>query len=288
MVWRLLMSAMLACALTLGGGLVLAGCGSLEIGARGKGFGVEFEIYVNAQGKKEAKLTGSLPAGLCLKVTFLDADGAPLGSTTTEVPGTVEVPDGTKGFGVEFIDCRATAGTPMASVGASISAGSHQVAPTQWHEFNYWSIDPDFSGFNPWSNTTAAVRLHLPAGVDPLDAFLAILAAGPAAAVGPEVQIDYFAQMVPAPDGARLLVADDEPIVSFDLEWNGNPDYADLASSNVTQYGTGSGWSIVQTLIPAQDFSTGQFAWNGGTISVQSASSPEPVTVLNEFQILSP
>lgn len=157
-----------------------------------------------------------------------------------------------------------------------------------WHEFAYAPIKPDFTAFTPLSNTAAVVRMKLPAGIDPIESLIALIEAGPGAPTGANVEVEFFAQMLPSTGGARMIVADDEPIVAYDLKWNGIAGYADLTSGNVTQYSAGNGWSVVQTVIPLTDFDMGTVAWNGGTVTVQSASAPAPKTVTAEYQTFNP
>lgn len=289
MVWRLLLSVTLAAVLAVGAGLAFGGCRSTDVGVKGDIGGVKGEITVNVQGKKEYHLTGSLPPGMCIELSFIDSTGAVIGSSTVGVPGYADIPDGAVGQNLRLVDCRAVvAGNPVGSTSADKGAGDHLPVPTQWHEMSYWPIDPDLVAFNPWSNTLAGVKIRVPAGVDPTEAMLALVGAGPGSVTGPDVEIDFFAQAVPSIAGARLLVADDEPIVSFDLTWNGVANYATLDTGNVTQFGAGNGWSVVQTAIPLSDFALGQYAWNGGTVEVQSASAQVPTSASALFQTLTP
>jgi hypothetical protein len=288
MVWRLLLAALVATVLSVASGLFLVSCASTDAGFKGEGFGVKVEITVNAQGKKQNQFTGSLPPGYCLQVTYIGRDGKVISTVNVDVPGYSDIPDGATGQTFNFVECRDTTGSNPTSNGAALDAGTHAVAPFQWHELSYWAIDPDFTSFNPWSNTTAAVRLHLPAGVDPVQTMLDVIGAGPGAVVGSSVEVDFFSQAMPSSEGMRLIVADDEAIVDFDLTWNGVTKYATLGASNVTQYSIGNGWSVVQTTIPLSDISIGAAAWNGGTVTVRSASATAPVSVLAEYKTQTP
>lgn len=268
MVWRLLLAGLVATVLSVTSGLFLVGCGSTGVAASGQVRGIKFEIVVNDQGEKVAQLSGSLPPGICLKVTFIGGDGKVISTATTGVPGYLPVPAGTVGHAYELVDCRTLTGAPVAM--------GHQVAPFLWHELMYVPVEPDFDVFNPFSNTMAAVRMKLPAGVEATDSLLALIEAGPGTPIGVDFEVDCFNQMVPGGNGARLLVSDNEPIVDFDLAWNGVEGYATLDSGNVTQYSAGNGWSVVQTKIPLADFAFGQPAWNGGTTTVLSAGAQAP------------
>lgn len=268
MVWRLLLAALVAGSVALGGGLFLAACSGAGAKVEGEVGGVKFTLVVNDQGETVAELTGALPPGLCLEIKFIGADGNVISTVKTGVPGYVPVPSGTVGHAYDVVDCRESAAAP--------SKLGHQVASTATHELVYAPVVPDFAGFNPFANTMAAVRMDLPAGVDPFDSLLALVEAGPGAPGTEDVEVDFFGRMVPGTTGARLIVADNEPIVDLHLDWNGVEDYATLGSANVTQYSAGNGWSVVQALIPLSDFALGGTTWNGGAVEVQSAGDTQP------------
>lgn len=286
MVWRILLSAFLVSVSVIGAGLALVACGSTNLGAKGNVRGISGEVTVSTEGKKQWTVSGSLPPGVCLEVAFIDETGKVIGTASVAVPGYVDIPDGSVGQNLRFFDCRELAGAPSPLAGGPLySAGTHTAAPTQWHEMSYWALEPNVMSFDPWSNTIASARIRLPLGADPHEAMLALVGSGLGSPLGPDVEVQLLAQVIPTSGGALLRVSDNEPIVDFAMTWNGVLDYADLNGSNVKQVVLDHGWRMVQVAIPLADFDLSPQSWNGGEVTVLSASASTSFTSSAYYQV---
>lgn len=273
------------CCLVLAGSLSATSCESIKV----KAGGVEVEI-VNGH----AKATGNLPPGKCLKFNFEDKDGNPTGSTTTGVPSEIRVPPNTHHGSVEVVDCEQAAAmgsgwpvTPTRVGGPPSPGGSNHSAPL--HASAGRSLKPhtvDIYGFPVTINNTDGglyknavyhVRVTADVGVDPFSLVHPILIGGPGTQVPPNVKVISFTQVIPETQGARLITAATQPFELFELNWNGQQQYANLATAtNAFQYSPGNGWHVVESFIPMSDINTSPLAVNTGTATRKTAADWRP------------
>jgi hypothetical protein len=295
----------------LAGGLCAALCASLiVIACTGT---TSFRVGANIAGQegsaefnhdsstRKVKITNS--TGEPMDVGFRDANGNPVGGTTTGVPsgGSVDVPAGATEVVVTTPATPPSGGTGghMAEIGdgngafAAQQVGAHQRAvPAQLRTYRI-RVAPlvaDEDGSARLANVSFDCNVLAPvAGWDAQQEGWAlispILLAGPGTPVPSNVEIVSFVCAQREKLGMRIVAADVGHFTAFTLDWNGQFGYADLAAGHgVQSFATGNGWEVCEAFIPLADFGL-PTTLNGGflTLANTSDSQPQMVSMFVEF-----
>jgi hypothetical protein len=240
-------------------GLILTSCTTpVSNDTEISGFGITIKTKTETNGSSTNEVSGNLPPGKCLKITYRGADGAVTGTETVTVPGSSQIPAGSTSQSFETVDCPPPA----------------QQVPPQEHAFSPQQGAPIVKVPKPLNPITeifggpitidtvdggaylnAVYRFKVRnAGATAWDEILPILLGGPGTPVPGNVEVISFTQTIPETLGARMLVADTSVLTEFRLDWNNAWGYADLASgTNVLQYSVPNGWNVVETFINGVD-----------------------------------
>ena len=203
--------------------------------------GLAGSIAWSPDGTGRVVLNGTLPPGDCITLRLY---GPRAGEVPRVGPGKLPM---------------------LATVGASVHTFVVEIAPCAVREGRsaervrvlVLPLNPDRVAFDPMRNSLFDGEVTVSRGGDPLQWVRPILHAGPGAPVGAGVEIRFYARVVPLADGARLQVADNEPLLDFALEWNGRTDYSGFAGGNALHDCAGNGWQVVETFLPRADFGLG-------------------------------
>jgi len=238
------------------------------------GFGLTLRTKTEANGAATNEITGTLPAGMCLKITYRGADGGVTGTDTPTVPGSSQIPPGSVSQSFEIVDCDTPPHTPPRLVLGGTPGTSRALVT----DIFGGPIVLDTVDGGPLKNAVYRFRVKN-AGDSAWDEVLPILTGGPGTPVPPKVNVISFSQTIPETLGARLIAADTASFTEFRLDWNGTYGYADLASgTNVIQYDAPNGWNVVETFISAMDiFPFGQE--NVGTTTRKTAGEQASAAV---------
>lgn len=262
--------------------LVLDGCQSVPIEAV-----TEWDV-----GRGKYRISGHFgigdvsidePTDLPMDVSFTDADGNPVGPTTSVVtPTSLTIPEGAtmmhlgkstgRGGGGEGARSGGAAGGGMFQIGDARGTATQSLAATSdgmnstvnWQigwplaaggYLYYVELEPDAVAHN-FESVYAVMR--------------PILEGGPDAAVPSYVDIQTLVQTTLHPDESfSVRFCERSPFTSFELGLNDSSSYATLESgSSVTDHG--NGWHSVTVNVPFEDlhdavpraFNTSRMAWS--------------------------
>ncbi len=285
MLGKIRWSAVALASALLAGAMTIWACASLPISAEARGrFGeFEFTIGVN-QGTHDPVVEVTGPAS-CLRVTYVGADGGNIATRILTVPNADQVPPGTVRADYAIVDCPdAAPQTNPPQPGVTPLAGSRSSEFGVWREV--FSIPLTM---NPGSvrSTIFHARVLCGQNQDPLTMIQPILAAGPGTAVPTQVDILYFAELVPTASGATIRSAVRSPIVNLRLDWNGTDGFSDLATgANATPFTLANGWSAVDSYIDDSDVDTSIGGWNRADVTIKTLAHPDPEHYSIEYHAL--
>jgi len=181
-------------------------------------------------------------ATTCYQLTFLDEDGEPVGSETTELPGTVSVPEGTTDVQIEETDCE----EERTDGDRGTNAGKTRFLGRPWR-FLGFPADPDIgAGTLLYSMTVRAPDVGSARAIR--DRVLAWGFAGP---LPPGVEIYHYSQTRLEGTDVVFTAADDDAYESLVLALNANPAYATLADATLAQV---NGWHLASLVVPQSAF----------------------------------
>ena len=232
-----------------------------------------------------------------MDVGFRDANGNPVGSTTTGVPsgGSVDVPAGATEVVVTTPATPPSGGTGghMAEIGATDGAfasqqiGAQQRVAAQQLRTYRLRVAPlvvDENGSDRLANVTFDCNILAPvngwdAQADGWKLVSPILFAGPGTPVPINVDLLSFVRVQREKLGARIVAADLGHFTAFQLDWNGTFAYADLfAGHGVNSFALGNGWEVCEAFIPLADFGL-PTSLNEGTITMANSGDAQPQQV---------
>jgi len=238
-------------------------CAAIGVACAGVPADVEVKTPVGSVTVKggQATFSGSLPPGKCLKVDFVNATGGSTGSATFALPGQCSVPEGTADAKFSIVDCPPSRGVVPGPLG--------RISPSQEVvEVFGFPIVFDANDGGRYSNAIYHFRVNVTGGSDAFQLIEPILLGGPGTPVPGNVEIVSFTQFLPnASGGMQVRAADTAPFRMFQLEWNKEPGYADLATqTNVVVSNPGNGWEVVEATVDAADIHGFGFVNRGETI----------------------
>ncbi len=282
--------------------IACAGTSSFKVDVAVAGQEGHAEFKRDSSGHK-VKITNS--TGESMDVSFRDADGKQVGSTTTGVPSgsSVDVPNGATEV---VVSTPATPPPPspsggsggMAEIGGNSALALQQVGVQQrvaaqqlaTYRIRVAPLVADEDGSARLSNVSLDCNILAPAsGWDAHEhgwnLVSPILLAGPGTPVPTNVEIVSFVRVQREKLGARIVAADVGHFTCFTLDWNGQFGYADLAAGHgVQSFATGNGWEVCEAFIPVADFGL-PTTLNGGFLTMANTSDAQPqmVSMFVEF-----
>ena len=275
-------------------GVLLAGAASVLVVACTTPVSGEFKFKsgsISAEGSVtanggNANLGGSLPPGKCLKIEYRGSHGELLGTVTTPVPGSSQIPPGTASESHSEVDCPEDI-ADLPSGPGGVRAG-HPYQYGTWIDIWGSPLIPDLTDGGIYKNAVYHFRVLSSSGVDPFSRIEPILRGGPGTLVPSDVEVIEFTQFVPDSLGGRMLAADTEPIDQFRLDWNGQSGYADLASdTNVVAYETSNQWHVIESIVSMQDLHSLPGQSNSGRTTRKTSSDPAPQISSASFTVVS-
>lgn len=262
--------------------VVLAACSATFKGKAGPGVpfigGSEIEFTVNlGNGTLKVPPQPGLQDGDCIKVTFLDGDGQPIGSTEATVGKDTKAPDGTED--VEFSPCDPKPDPKDKTKKADGMQLNVRLADAGLYLYLRRPFNVT-DGRARWIDYT--VRAASRAEADAIAArFSSNLSVRP-----PEVEVFTFADVSVRPTGLVKfsILSQDKPL-ALTFDWNGMPLYT-LRDARVRHVGS---WYVTSVFVPADLVNTPIVGFtnvsNEAHYKLDTVARPQELTVSFEASL---
>ncbi len=228
---------------------------------------VSVKFEVNIGGSKTATVEATKP--ICLKYTYRNSEGAVVGSSVVEVPGSHQIPAGAVSWSAEVVKCPAASGSAgaggMYDLSATVLVQGVQRqaiagADMPWTFFG-GNIIPNAQGA---TNVSYSFSIQAPSRGDAMARRDYVLAGGIGTQTGPGFEVCYYNESeaeldnLGLPVGVRMRQAEvGDDFLTYTLTVNGAI-VADLSSAtNLLHYSANNGWNVVESFVPLTSFDTG-------------------------------
>jgi len=272
---------LLACCAVAAGVMTFWACSTpVKVGATVDFAGIGATLQYES-GHLVADMKG--PKGVCVKLTYVGADGADISTEVVELPAHRQLPPGAKRVDYDLVPCpepNSAAPTPGAATATALPSLAH----SSWRDVYSFPVS---LGAGSLDGAVCRARVWCGANESAAAILRPILQAGPGVAVPPNVQILFFADVSPSLLGATLRVAAQQPIVTMSLDWNGTSAFADLATGvNAIPNSLPNGWNTVETFIGNASIDETIGVWNQASMSFATLPQVQPEHFSMRYQAL--